>query len=246
MAQITLLMKNAALLTITIIVLLLVEVSAVAHPIERILLRASGVLMEYAAPFDKSYPEALRDARTILATEESAQLKAQLNFRTRTEANAIGARVSGYTTDPVRSPVIIDRGKRDGVAQGAPVIAGDGLLIGVIQAVAEATSIVLPLHDPRSSILARIPSETREVHGIAKGRFNVGVDLTFIPITEELRVGDIVVTSGLQTGIPQGLVIGTIREVRKKPEDLFQSAIIDIPYAARPPLYVSVLLYGND
>lgn len=233
-------MRQILLLLFLIGALAAIEMSSLGHPIERMILRASGAILERR---DLRIPKevAVRDARALLIAQEVQELRALLNFQERSDQPMIGATVRGYTTDPIRSHYLIDRGARDGVAPGTAVVAGDGLLVGVVRTVHQSTSMVLPLHDSRSRILAQISRESHDIHGIAEGRFRVGVELTYIPVTEELRVGDIVVTSGLQEGIVRGLVIGTIQEVRKNPQDLFQSAVVDIPYTASPPLVVSVI-----
>lgn len=164
--------------------------------------------------------------RLHVLEEENAQLRDQLAFVERTKLRPLVARRIGRGTDPFQREVVINKGTRDGVHVGDPVVARDGILVGTIRSTEQAKSFVLALTDPRSKILSTIFQEKKEIHGITEGQFNTGLSMTLVPISEELRKDDLVVTSGLQDAIPAGLVIGTVQDIIKKPEDLFQSAVL--------------------
>ena len=70
--------------------------------------------------------------------------------------------------------------------------------------------------------------------------------MTLVPISDELRKDDLVVTSGLQDAIPAGLVIGTVQDIIKKPEDLFQSAVLRSALLLDNLALLSVLIGGED
>jgi rod shape-determining protein MreC len=53
------------------------------------------------------------------------------------------------------------------------------------------------------------------------------VVMEFIPQTEDIRTGDVVVTSGLERNIPPGLVIGKVTEVNNKSNEVWQSVNIE-------------------
>lgn len=217
-------------------------------PIERAMLEGSAYLFgikTYVLPGEIGQTDAALSARSLLISEENQDLKEQLRFVERSTRDTLGASLSGYGTDPARASYVVARGSRDGVRPGAPVIAGDGILIGTIHSADEGTSTIRPVLDPRSKILVVIPREKGSVYGIVGGRFSVGVELTTVPITEELRIGDIVLTSGLQEGIPAGLVLGTISDIKKNPEDLFQTASLSLPYTTPPPRNISIIIQST-
>ena len=242
-------MKKIIFIALIILGLFGIQFALVWYPVDRPLLFLSGILFRSTAHTiqpDSTSSEAIQSAREQMLADENRELKQQLQFKQRSDIKMIGASLDGYTTDPARSAFVISRGTDDGVISGTPVTAGDGIFIGSIQSATKTRSTVLSLHDPRSKILIMIPREQKGVHGIAEGRFNVGVELTTIPITEELRVGDIVMTSGLQEGIPAGLVIGTISDIKKRPEELFQTARVSIPYSTIPPRNVSIIIPPDE
>ncbi|MBI4252870.1 rod shape-determining protein MreC [Candidatus Uhrbacteria bacterium] len=218
-------------------------------PVERVVLGISANIFGINArdlPYVAEVCDASLSARSLLLSQENQDLREQLRFVKRSKVEMLGAPISGYATDPARSLYVVARGTQDGVRAGAPVIAGDGNLIGTVQSADAQTSMVRPVHDPRSKILVVIPGEKASVHGIAEGRFGVGVELTTVPITEELRTGDSVMTSGLQQGIPAGLVVGTISDIKKNPEDLFQTASLSIPHPAVPPRNISIIIQPTN
>lgn len=234
--------KKSISIVLLLVAVALVEFSSLAHPVERMLLGASGWVRQTtrAALHNDEFSAHAQRATDTLLSQENEELKKQLAFRSRTHTQTIGARVSGYSLDPLRSQLILDRGSQDGIHVGNPVLAGNGLLIGLVKTVDRDESRVIPLSDPRTKVLGIIPRDSGNVFGIVKGRFNVGVEMSLIPITAEVHNGDIVVTSGLQKGVPAGLVVGTIQEIQKKPEDLFQRAVLQTLYE-RPPLDVSII-----
>ncbi len=161
---------------------------------------------------------------TIKAENET--LRKQLNFSERTKKIPLLAHIIGISTDPTRSLLILDKGSGAGVAKGDPVIVDDGILVGTIFSVEKGKSFLLPLNDPRSSILAAITQHESPIFGIVQGQFNVGLTMGYIPITADIRKGDLILTSGRQEKIPGNLAIGTVDDIRKKSEELFQVAVI--------------------
>lgn len=227
-----------------IVAVALIELSSLAWPVERLIYLFSKPIVKIASSEQTGNADTniiRKEMIERLFERENAELRKTLAFKERTQHSTIGADVIGYSTDSPRSELLINRGSRDGVRPGAPAIAGDGVLVGRVHTVDAQKSTILLLRDTRSKILALITRDDAAIHGIAEGRFNVGVDLTFIPVTEVLKQGDVVITSGLQEGIAAGFIIGTVQEVRKKPEDLFQTAVLAIPYPKEPPPVISII-----
>ncbi len=184
--------------------------------------------------------------RLHVLEEENIQLRDLLAFVERAKLSPLIARRIGKSTDPFQREVVIDKGSRDGVSVGDPVVARDGILVGTVRSTEQTKSFVLALTDPRSKILSTIFQEKKEIHGITEGQFNTGLTMTLVPISEELRKDDLVVTSGLQDAIPAGLVIGTVQDIIKKPEDLFQSAVLRSALLLDNLALLSVLIGGED
>jgi len=164
---------------------------------------------------------AAENARLKGLEEENKLLREQLGAKV-VAKNLIAAAVIG--TDPLFSSeeLILDKGKRDGVKEGALVVLKD-ILIGQISTVADSTSVVRLLTDPETKIPAATESGAK---GILEGEFGAGLILTQVVQSENLQVGQLVYTLG-EAEFPRGLVLGKIARVQKNPADLFQKATLE-------------------
>lgn len=160
-----------------------------------------------------------------LLEEENKELRKQLNFSQKTNYATIGAFVIGKSIDPLRNSVVIDKGEKDGIQIGQPVIVNNGILAGKIVKVENTTSIVQLINDQQSKIAATIVNNDRSM-GIIEGGYGLSIQMNFIPQNESVLVDDTVVTSGLEREIPRGLIIGAVDSIEKEAYQPFQKATI--------------------
>jgi len=158
--------------------------------------------------------------------QENEELRSQLNFLTSIEYKNIGADVIGKNIDPVGTSLVINRGAEDGILLGAPTIVGSGILVGKVVKVQNNSAVVRLINDDSSSIAATISNREKSI-GLVEGGFGLSVRMNFIPQNEVVNQEDMVVTSGLEEGIPKGLLIGKISVVEKTPQEPFQQAILE-------------------
>ncbi len=132
--------------------------------------------------------------------------------------------VIGHDTSPIFQSLIVDVGTSDGVRPGMPVESPRGLIGQVYRASPQAAQILL-LTDNISSIPGRL-SESRTTGMVFGGGTSGLLTMDWIDQEAQVRVGDLVVTSGLGGNFPENLVIGTVVEVERNEAELFQRAII--------------------
>ncbi|MDI6602791.1 MAG: rod shape-determining protein MreC [Patescibacteria group bacterium] len=120
--------------------------------------------------------------------------------------------------------ILINKGLKDGILEGFPVISQQKLLIGKISEVYKDFSKVLLISNPKSSFDAKIADS--DIFGVVKGKGNLKILFDFIPQEKEIKEGDLVVTSVLGGIFPQGLLVGKINEVTKSDLKPFQKAQI--------------------
>src|SRR3989339_321354 len=161
-----------------------------------------------------------------LLKEENEELRKQLTFFSSHNFEHIGADVIGRTVDPLGTTIIINRGIQDGISKDNPVVVGNGILIGSILKVDKHSSIVRLINDNNSKIGATIMNNEKSI-GLIEGGYGLGVRMNFIPQNEIISPGDTVITSGLTTGVPRGLIIGKVEVVEKHPYEPFQQAVIN-------------------
>lgn len=173
--------------------------------------------------------------------QDNENLRQQLNFLKTKNFNSIGVEVIGKNIDPTESTLIVNRGFKDGIREGSPVIIGDGILIGKIAKVEEKISVVRLLDDNQSKIAATVVNYEKSI-GLVEGGYGISVQMNFIPQSESINMGDIVVTSGLEEKMPRGLLIGAVQAVEKEAHQPFQKAVIK-PFAGFDKVtLVSVLI----
>src|SRR5439155_24980271 len=119
--------------------------------------------------------------------------------------------------------LLIGRGERDGVVRGAAVLAPAGIVGHVFQVSPNAARVLL-VADHNSGVDALV--QRTRARGIVQGTADGGCGLKYVKRTEDIQVGDTVVTSGLDGIFPKGLPIGKVVSVDKRGQGLFQYAEI--------------------
>ena len=154
---------------------------------------------------------------------ENARLRELLDFRETLHGDLLTARVIGRDATGLSRTIVIGRGERDGVVQGAAVLAPQGVVGHVFQASPHAARVLL-VSDHNSGVDALV--QRTRARGIVQGTVDAGCALKYVKRTEDIQVGDMVVTSGLDGIFPKGLPIGQVVSVDKRGQGLFQYAEI--------------------
>lgn len=177
--------------------------------------------------------EALRDENAQLRNQvillheaqiENENLRRQLGFKSAVpNYQLLAAEVIGRDPSNYLQYLTIDRGAEDGLRRGMPVLSDAGL-VGRISQVSRNAAQVMLLTDPSSSVSALI--QRSRATGMVQGQLGAELVMRYIPQTETVVVGDVVLTSGLGGAFPKRLVIGQITDVRRDDVEMFQEATI--------------------
>lgn len=138
---------------------------------------------------------------------------------------AVTARVIGKNPEANLQAIILDKGSKDGVRIDQPLITSEGVIIGKIEKVRPNSSEALLINDPRSKIAAVIQNEN-ESKGFVVGDHGLSLKMELIPQNEQVSIGDVIVTSGLEPSIARGLVVGKITRVETEANGFFQTAFL--------------------
>lgn len=115
--------------------------------------------------------------------------------------------------DPSTRRIVINRGSRDNVTLGLPVIDNAGV-VGQVTRVFPFTSEVTLLTDKDQAIPVQVLRSG--LRSIVYGRGHSGLlDLRFVAQDADIQVGDILVTSGLDGMYPAGLAVARVSQVEK-------------------------------
>jgi len=152
---------------------------------------------------------------------ENARLRHLLDFRQTLQGDVLTARVIGRDATGLARTLTLDRGEADGVARGAAVLAPEGV-VGQVFLVSRHASRVLLVSDHNSGVDAIV--QRSRARGIVQGTVDAGCALKYVKRTEDVQVGDELVTSGLDGIFPKGLPVGRVTAIDKRGQGLFQSA----------------------
>lgn len=159
---------------------------------------------------------------------ENERLREILNFKDKLENyKFIGANIIGkngaYTNE-----YIIDIGIKNGLKNGMVVIANGGLF-GMVTSVSDNWSLVSPIINGNiaiSGIVQRTNGNQGIIRGYEGGGSDYNLKMEYLPIDEEVLVGDIIVTSGLGGVYPSSILIGEVVSVESDKRNLSKSLFI--------------------
>jgi rod shape-determining protein MreC len=149
---------------------------------------------------------------------ENQHLGELLELKNALGASAVAAIVIGSDAAGVSRTLILGSGTDDGLRPGMAVLANQGV-VGKIITVSPHASRVLLIND-HNSALDGFDQRTR-ARGIVAGLVDDGVILKYADRSQDVRIGDTIVTSGLDGIFPRGLLVGTIQSVHREGPGLF-------------------------
>jgi rod shape-determining protein MreC len=163
---------------------------------------------------------------------ENQDLRNLIGLRQKTApGELIPVRKIAGDPNPLVGSFTIDKGEDEGVRSGMTVATSRGL-VGRVNRSTATTAKVLLITDMNSAVTGRVQSSGAT--GVVRGRAELKTPadeakllMEKIPQQDTLQTGDIVITSDLGGIFPEGLVIGSVVQVRRRDSDLFQEAILE-------------------
>ncbi|MGI8926742.1 MAG: rod shape-determining protein MreC [Tepidiformaceae bacterium] len=159
-----------------------------------------------------------QDAERVRELEEALEITSNETAGTRVAASIVHRDSSAFT-----DVVSIDRGSSSGIKSGMVVLSSQGTLIGTVTKAFAGSAFVRLVTDSQSKVAAQV--QESKVDGLVRG--SPGRGLTFDLAQADIKVGDIVVTSGLGGNYPPGVPIGKVAEVSGTAQDLFRKVKLD-------------------
>ncbi|CAK9891119.1 hypothetical protein PS652_03972 [Pseudomonas fluorescens] len=174
-----------------------------------------GSRTELAAENEKLKTEALllqgRLQKLAALTEQNVRLRELLNSSALVNEKVEVAELIGVDPNPFTHRILINKGERDGVVLGQPVLDARGLMGQVVELM-PYTSRVLLLTDTTHSIPVQV--NRNGLRAIASGTGNPErLELRHVADTADIKEGDLLVSSGLGQRFPAGYPVATVKEV---------------------------------
>jgi rod shape-determining protein MreC len=174
---------------------------------------------------------------------ESIRLQKLLALKEKMNYTSVAAKVIGKNQTQVLKTILINKGTAHGLNVRLPVVVDQGI-VGRIIETSWFVSRVLLLTDKNSNIDALV--QRNRVPGILQGTGTGGCSLNYVPKMEDVKIGDIIISSGIGGVFPKGLLLGMITGVNRKESELFQK--IDVKPSADVAKIEEVLVFvlGNS
>ncbi len=170
---------------------------------------------ELIAENEKLKAEALllqrRLQKLATLTEQNVRLRELLNSAALVDEQVLVGELIGIDPNPFTHRILIDKGEKDGVFLGQPVLDALGLMGQVVE-VMPYTARVLLLTDTTHSIPVQV--NRNGLRAIAVGTGNPeSLELRHVADTADIKEGDLLVSSGLGQRFPAGYPVATVKEV---------------------------------
>ena len=220
------------------------SVSTVVSPLQKIVYNINSRVKETVDFFlnfseVKLENEELKEKNTKLANElieyeslkdEVERLREALNFtESKNNYNYVGVNIIGYSGSSLSDGYIIDKGSNDGIAKNMVVVSSKGL-VGKVTKVSSNFAIVQSILNENIAV-AVMDQQTREATGVLQGlsdKKDNNMPVVYnLPISSDVKEGDIIITSGLGKIYPKEIPVGTVVSVEEDNVKVMKSAVVE-------------------
>ncbi len=172
--------------------------------------------------------------------QENARLRSLLASPLRSEIRKMVAEILSVNSDPYTHQVLINRGTNDGVYEGQPVLDEEGI-VGQILHVGTTSSRVILITDVTHAVPVRV--QRNGIRLIASGSGHIDRLIHhYVPHSADIKVGDLLVTSGLGGKYPEGYPVARVSVVSQDESRPF-ARVLSKPVAQIDRLRYLLLLW---
>ncbi|AEB09035.1 rod shape-determining protein MreC [Desulfobacca acetoxidans] len=158
------------------------------------------------------------------ALSEQERLRKLLEFKTQAALPVTGARVIGFDFSVWFKCAFLDKGEKDGITWGMPVINAAGVVGRVVECYPNYAKILL-LMDRSCAVDALV--QRNRLRGILAGTGGNRCLLRYVEKKQDVQVGDAILASGLGGAYPRGMLLGRVAAIDKKVPGIFQEIEVD-------------------
>lgn len=149
--------------------------------------------------------------KLAMLTEQNVRLRELLNSAALVDDKVIVGELIGLDPNPFTHRILIDKGARDGVFVGQPVLDASGLMGQVVEVMPYAARVLL-LTDVTHSIPVQVNRNGLRAIAIGTGNPDY-LELRHVAETADIKEGDLLVSSGLGQRFPSGYPVAQVTEV---------------------------------
>ena len=179
-----------------------------------------------------------QQGKLMLAEKTYADMLADAS--TRFGGRDIIAEIVRDARNPFARKIIINKGSAQGLSAGLAVIGGNGV-VGQITAVGlTSAEVTLTTEKDQSEPVMVVRNGLRAI-AVGSGREGT-INVPFLPLGADIRIGDALVTSGIDGTYPVGLAVATVTQVEKNPASPFAKVSAQPASAPDHHRFVMVLM----
>ncbi len=157
--------------------------------------------------------------------KENERLRKMLSARPKVGERVLVAELLSIDLDPYRQQVIINKGRKQEIYLGQPIIDALGVMGQVIH-VGNYSATAMLISDPSHAIPVQVNR-----NGLRSTAFGTGqaglLELRFIPHSAEIEIGDLIVTSGLGGRFPPNYPVGRITQIERPAGETFAHVVAE-------------------
>jgi len=171
----------------------------------------------------------VRLQRLAALEAENARLRAMLEVRTRVRDAVRVAEIMAVDANPYEHNLVINVGSRDGVYDGQALVTADGV-VGQVIRTGLLTSQAILISDTDHALPVEVNRNGLRTIAVGTGEID-RLDLPYLPNNADIRVGDLLVTSGLGGAFPSGYPVAVVNSLTRIPQQQFAD-VTAVPAAA--------------
>jgi rod shape-determining protein MreC len=153
------------------------------------------------------------------AEATNRRLQQLLEFRSHLPTGSVTASIIANSASTWFQSCLLDKGSDDRVRKGMAVVTPLGVVGQVVSVTARSAKVLL-ITDANSGVDVLV--QRTRARGIVSGSLENGPVLKYVKRSEDIQVGDRLITSGLDGIFPKGMLVGTVTIARKQNLGLFQ------------------------
>ncbi|MGE5176677.1 MAG: rod shape-determining protein MreC [Hyphomicrobiales bacterium] len=156
---------------------------------------------------------------------ENERLRDLLGLKERHPYELIAARVVGRSLDRLGGSLTLDKGDRDGIRKDLAVLTPEGL-VGRVERTHGHAARVLTLLNRDCAVAVRV--QRSRVDGVLRWEYGDRpiLNLLYVSSQEDVKPGDLIVTSGLGGIFPEGIRVGRVDRVGLEDTGLMKEIVV--------------------
>ncbi len=201
------------------------KLEAYLHPLE-LMANAPGTLYQEVNRYFSDHHQLLDENKQLknqlikknadlqalnLLTVENAHLRHLMNEKSALKEQSVLGEILYISRDRFSKKVVVNRGAEHQVALGSAVMDGEGI-VGQVTRVFSHTSVVTLITDKNLEIPVFVERNALRAIAFGHGQNN-SIEIPYLPTNVDIKVGDKLVTSGIDGVYPEGVAVAIVQKI---------------------------------